>query len=228
MVLNCIKDCKPCKLKTYLNINWHTKLEHEFDKDYFIKIIQHLHSKETIYPPIDKIFSFASFFNINDTRVVIIGQDPYHKYKQANGLAFSVDKSCKIPPSLRNIYKELNIKKGTCGDLTPWVKQGVLLLNNCLTVFEGKPNSHKLYGWCHFVNSILKVINEECENVVFILWGRNAWEKEEFVDSKKHCLLKAAHPSPLSASRGFFGSNHFNLANEYLKLNNKEGIDWTL
>lgn len=219
-------ECEICNLHTYLNKDWYNQLKAQFSKQYFKNITQKLHSPKQIYPPLLQVFSFANYFNINETRVVIMGQDPYHGPKQANGLAFSVEKSCRIPPSLRNIFKELNIKKRMCGDLTPWARQGVLLLNNSLTVFKGEANSHKKFGWDIFVDAILKIINDECKNVVFILWGRNAWEKEKIVDIKKHLVLKSVHPSPLSANRGFFGCNHFTLANEYLEVNGREVIDW--
>lgn len=225
---DCDSDCDSCKLETFLNVNWHNKLYHEFNKPYFKSIITKLHTTKIIYPPLKQIFAFAAHFNIEEIKIVILGQDPYHKYKQANGLAFSVERGCKIPPSLMNIFRELHIKKWVSGDLTPWAKQGVLLLNNCLTVYAGEPNSHKDFGWCKFVDAILKVINHECKNIVFMLWGQNAWEKEILINKERHLILKSVHPRSIHAHKKFIGCNHFILANAYLKENNKEPINWTL
>lgn len=185
----------------------------------------------TIYPPTSQ--RFAAFnMDYDSVKVVIIGQDPYHGHGQANGLAFSVNSGVKVPPSLFNIYKEihddLSINMKLDGDLTPWVNQGVMLLNTSLTVEKDSPNSHKDYGWYPFVQGVVKLLNKDHNNLVFILWGKHAQEFENVIDSKKHCVLKSAHPSPYSADRGFFGSKPFSSTNRYLNSHNKQIINWEI
>jgi len=218
-----------------LNDDWTLFLEEELTKDYFLQLqefVKNEYSSKNIYPEYKNIFRAFNLLAVNEVKVVIIGQDPYHGFMQANGLAFSVLQNMKIPPSLRNIYKELIDDIGCdmpCnGDLTSWAKQGVLLINSVLTVKEGEAHSHKNRGWEIFTNSIIKKLSQRDEAVVFILWGASSGKKEDLIDANKHLILKSAHPSPLSAYRGFFGSKPFSKTNEYLKLHNKKEIQWCL
>ncbi|HEY4543933.1 MAG TPA: uracil-DNA glycosylase, partial [Tissierellaceae bacterium] len=185
-----------------------------------------------IYPDYTDLFNALNYTPYENVKVVILGQDPYHGKDQANGLAFSVKEGIKIPPSLRNIFKELNSDLGykipLNGDLKKWAKEGVLLLNTSLTVIEAKANSHRNKGWEIFTDEIIKIVNKKETPVVFILWGNNAIEKEKFIDSSKHLILKAPHPSPLSSYRGFFDSKPFSKTNEFLIKNNLKQIDWDL
>ncbi|KAK9885140.1 hypothetical protein WA026_010651 [Henosepilachna vigintioctopunctata] len=227
----CKEDCKICKLESYVSNDWYTYLCEEFSKDYFISIKTELH-KKAFYPPIEKIFLFSKYFDIKDTKVVIIGQDPYHNPNQAMGLSFSVPINVKIPPSLKNIYKELNsdltgYSIPSHGSLIKWAEQGVLLLNDVLTVEKNKPGSHSKMGWKLFTQRILEVINETCNNVVFLLWGNYARSKSFLINPSKHLILESAHPSPFSANK-FFGCKHFSKTNEYLKNHNKVPIDWAI
>jgi uracil-DNA glycosylase len=187
---------------------------------------------KTILPPEGSIFNAFNILPFEQYKVVIIGQDPYHGLNQANGLAFSVNKGQKIPPSLRNIYKELKSDLGLeipqHGDLSNWAKQGVLLLNTVLTVEEGKPGSHQGKGWEHFTDAVITEINNELNGVVFLLWGNYAKSKKTLIDNHKHLILEANHPSPLSANRGFFLCKHFSKTNEYLKKQGKEPINWII
>ena len=197
------------------------ELEHQSQKNMFEP---HLH----IFPPNDKIFSAFNYFSITETKVVILGQDPYINPNEAQGLAFSVPYGTKMPPSLRNIFKELQIEYGqlrTNTDLSDWAQQGVLLMNTALTVLQGKSNSNSLM-WREYTDGIIKEISRRTENVVFILWGNNAIKKRDLVDETKHLVLTGVHPSPLSASRGFFGCNHFRTANDYLVEKDKLKIIW--
>jgi len=181
-----------------------------------------------ILPSNDLIFNCFNFFNISQTKIVILGQDPYQNVGLPMGLCFSVPETAKMPPSLLNIFKELESiygKRRTKCDLTDWAQQGVLLLNTALTVLEGKSNFNSKL-WTSFTDKIIQDISEKNANIVFILWGNNAISKEKLIDDKKHLILKSAHPSPLSASRGFFGNNHFKIANDYLRKNGKEKISW--
>lgn len=184
-----------------------------------------------IYPSKENIFRSLNLTSFKDTKVVIIGQDPYHGENEANGLAFSINNDVKITPSLRNIFKELendlNIKR-TNTDLSSWAKQGVLLLNTILTVEKDKPLSHKSLGWEDITNYIIKYISDNKENVVFILWGNFAKEYKKIIDPKKHFIIESPHPSPFSARKGFFGSKPFSKTNNYLKKNNQSVIDWSL
>lgn len=215
--------------------SWNRALENEFHKDYFLELrnkIKEAYNTRDIYPrPID-IFNAFDLTPIKKVKVVIIGQDPYHGPNQAHGLSFSVKDGIKIPPSLRNIFKELSddlkIKLPTSGNLEKWAKQGVLLLNSVLTVESGNANSHKNWGWEVFTKAVIEIISRELNNVVFILWGRGAQKNEELINTDKHMVLKSVHPSPLSAYNGFFGSKHFSKTNKYLEDNGKIQIDWDL
>jgi uracil-DNA glycosylase len=213
---------------------WKEALKPEFEANYFQEIINFLKEEkangEIIYPPGSKIFEAFNHFNLSDTKVVIIGQDPYHGPKQAHGLCFSVNKGIQKPPSLQNIFKEiqqdLGIDPPPHGDLTDWAKQGVLLLNAILTVRANNAGSHQKIGWETFTDAVIKTISEQTETTVFLLWGRFAHSKETLIDENKHFILKAAHPSPLSAYNGFFGCKHFSQTNEILKSVGKEPINW--
>lgn len=205
------------------------KIQKELLKDYKFKSLLNDY-KESYFPPKDKIFQ--SFELISNIKVLILGQDPYHGYDQANGLAFSVNKGIKIPPSLRNIFKELNNEYGydmpQHGDLSSWSKQGVLLLNSILTVESNKPSSHKKLGWEDFTNNIIKHISDNEKNIVFLLWGNFAKSKEDLINKDKHLILKSTHPSPFSANKGFLGCDHFKKCNEYLEEKNINPIDWEI
>ena len=217
-----------------MHISWLKELNGEFDKPYMEKLREFLINEKSnnkvTYPPNERVFSSLKFAALDRVKLVIIGQDPYHGFGQANGLAFSVEKGVKIPPSLVNIYKEISedIGKETPGhgDLTYLAKQGVLLLNSVLTVEEGNPASHAGKGWEDFTDQVIQLLNRR-EEIVFMLWGSYAQKKGSIIDTKRHKVLKAPHPSPLSAHRGFFGSKHFSQANEYLKSKGKSEILWT-
>ena len=207
----------------------------EFEQDYYKKLhkfVENEYIHKTIFPPRQNIFRALNLCDYEDVKVVILGQDPYHELHQANGLAFSVYPGVRIPPSLVNIYKELSDDVKTFipnnGDLTKWAKQGVLLLNNVLTVEQGKANSHAGIGWEIFTLNIVKALNKREKPMVFILWGNNARSKKQFIDTSKHLVLESAHPSPLSAHRGFFGSRPFSKTNEFLIRNNMTPIDWQI
>ena len=218
-----------------LNNDWSTFLDIELKKDYYIKLVEFIENEyttKTIFPPYTDIFRAFNLLPLSKVKVVIIGQDPYHGPDQANGLAFSVTSSIKIPPSLKNIYKEL-VDDTHCsmplnGDLTQWAQEGVLLINSVLTVEKGLAHSHKNRGWEVFTDSVIKKLSEEKENIVFILWGGPSQKKEVLIDNSKHLVLKAPHPSPLSSYRGFFKSKPFSKTNEYLRLHNIKEIDWCL
>lgn len=198
----------------------------------FMSIINHEYDTKTIYPPKEDIFAALKNTPFKDVKVVIVGQDPYHGEGEAMGLSFSVHDGIKLPPSLKNIYKELEDDLGykpvNSGDLTKWTKEGVLLLNATLTVVKDTPNSHAKLGWDKFTDYVIKVLNEKEEPVVFILWGNFARSKKEFITNKKHLVIESAHPSPFSARNGFFGSKPFSKTNEFLKKNNIKEIDWDL
>jgi len=216
--------------------SWKEVLEDEFKKNYFKQIVEHIKIEKeqgkTIYPPGPLIFNAFKHTPINSVKVVILGQDPYHGLGQAMGLSFSVPKGVAPPPSLVNIFKELNDDVGVPipknGDLTPWADQGVMLLNASLTVRKAEPMSHSKIGWHIFTNCVISKISELKENVVFLLWGKFAQEKSELIQMKKHHIFKSAHPSPLSASQGFFGCRHFSKANTYLMKQGIDPIDWAL
>lgn len=213
--------------------SWKKYLGEEFDKPYFkdlIKFVKSEYSSKKIHPPGPFIFRAFDECTFEDCRVVILGQDPYHSPKTANGLSFSVNPENKIPPSLQNIYKEmrndLGIEPPTIGDLTNWAKQGVLLLNSVLTVEQGKPGSHAKKGWETFTDSVIKLVSDKKENVVFILWGAYAQKRGELIDRSKHLVIESAHPSPFSVERGFYGSKPFSKANTYLKEHGGKEIKW--
>ena len=216
--------------------SWKKVLKEEFQKSYFDEIVMFLKTErltgKTIYPPGNLIFNAFDKTPFDDVRVVILGQDPYHGPGQAHGLCFSVQDGVKPPPSLVNIYKELNKDLGIpipqTGNLTPWAEHGVMLLNAILTVRANEPASHSKIGWENFTDAVIRKISDEKENVVFMLWGKFAQEKQILIDATKHLVLKAAHPSPFSADKGFFGCRHFSKANDYLVKANREPVDWKL
>lgn len=216
--------------------SWKIALKELFKKPYFNQIAAHLKAEKalhkTIYPNGAQIFNAFEQTPYDQVKVIILGQDPYHNPKQAMGLSFSVPKGIKPPPSLMNIFKELNKDIGmaipTHGDLTPWAKQGVLLLNAVLTVRSNEPASHAKIGWMDFTNDIIQLLSEEKKGLVFILWGNFAQQKLKLINPLKHKILKAAHPSPFSAYNGFFGCKHFSATNEYLVQKNTNPINWAL
>lgn len=223
------------KIRNIIGNDWDEILKDEFDKAYFKEIIVFLeeaYDNRTIFPPKSEIFNALKLSSYRDTKVLILGQDPYYNPGQANGLSFSVKEGVKIPPSLKNIYKELEadleIPIADTGSLISWAKQGVLLLNTSLTVEEKKPNSHKNIGWQIFTDAIIKILNEKERPCVFILWGNNAISKERFITNPKHLIIKSSHPSPLSARRGFFGSKVFSRTNQFLKENKEKEINWKI
>lgn len=216
-----------------LGNDWDNVLSGEFEKEYYLKIREILKKEYfacTVFPPMNDIFNALKYTPYSKTKVVIIGQDPYHEIGQAHGLSFSVRRGVKIPPSLVNIYKELNsdigMKIPTHGELTSWAKQGVLLLNATLTVREGQANSHREIGWSIFTDEVIKKLATSNEPIVFILWGANARSKKKYITNKNHLVIESAHPSPLSAYNGFFGSKPFSRANSFLVANGKEPINW--
>lgn len=216
--------------------SWKEVLKDEFQKTYFEQIVMFLkHEKalnKVIYPPGNLIFNAFDKTPFGNVKVVILGQDPYHGPGQAHGLCFSVQKGVKPPPSLVNIYKELNKDVGIpipeTGDLTKWAEHGVLLLNAMLTVRNGEPASHSKIGWETFTDAVIRKISDLKEGVVFMLWGKFAQDKQVLIDATRHYILKAAHPSPFSADKGFFGCRHFSKANELLVKDGKEPVDWQL
>lgn len=218
-----------------LDPSWKAILSPEFEKPYFKDLMNFIKSEldkdKTIYPPQDKVFEALRLTSLQNVKVVILGQDPYHGPDQAHGLCFSVQKGIKTPPSLVNIFKELHddlgIKIPSHGNLEAWARQGVLLLNNTLTVEAHLAGSHHKKGWEKFTDKIIEVLNQK-ENIVFILWGAPAQKKASQVDPTKHLILKSVHPSPLSVYRGFFGSKPFSQTNDYLKSKNLKPIDWSL
>ena len=214
---------------------WGKTLDSEFNKPYFKELtdkVRHEYADPDvrIFPPGSKIFAAFDSCPFDKTKVVIIGQDPYHGAGQANGLCFSVAPGVRMPPSLVNIFKEVQADTGAPvpanGDLSRWAQQGVLLMNSSLTVREGQPASHAGIGWEQFTDAVVEKLNNEKENLVFILWGSHAIKKGEKIDRNRHLVLTSPHPSPLSASRGFFGNHHFSKTNEYLQAHGKEPINW--
>lgn len=221
------------KLADSLNNDWKKVLNSSISSPYFTDLSLFLASEfdqKEIFPPVDLIFSAFQHCSFQDTKVVIIGQDPYHGLGQAQGLSFSVPSAFPLPPSLRNIYKELydDLKVIRCdGDLSSWAEQGVLLLNSVLTVRSGEPNSHAKQGWEEFTQNVICNLSEQKQNVIFVLWGAYAQKLAKHIDSSKHLIIQASHPSPLSANRGgFFGTKPFSKINEYLLASGQEGIDW--
>ncbi len=213
--------------------DWDEIIGEEFKKDYYIRLREFLkeeYAKHTVYPDMYSIFNALKLTPYKDVRVVILGQDPYHEPNQAHGLCFSVQDGTPLPPSLKNIYKELEadfgIPPSKSGDLTKWAKQGVLLLNTVLTVRRGEANSHKGKGWELLTDEIIRKLNDKTEPVVFILWGANARSKKSLITNPIHGIIESAHPSPLSAFNGFFGSRPFSRTNKFLILNRIPPINW--
>src|SRR4051812_41904151 len=219
-----------------IEAGWKEVLKSEFNKPYFEEAAKFLKIERSagkiIYPPGGLIFNAFNLTSFEKVKVVILGQDPYHGKNQAHGLSFSVQKSVPPPPSLINIFKELQADIGipipSHGDLSHWAEQGVLLLNASLTVREAEPTSHSKIGWHQFTDAVIRKISDLKTNVVFLLWGKYAQEKAILIDGKKHLILKAAHPSPFSADKGFFGCRHFSRTNEYLVKNGIDPVDWML
>lgn len=219
-----------------IEASWKEVLKGEFSKPYFQQIPLHLKTEKsqgkTIYPPGSLIFNAFNTTPFDKVKVVILGQDPYHGAGQAHGLCFSVQKGVPSPPSLVNIFKELQDDIGVeipnHGNLTHWAQQGVFLLNASLTVRAGEPMSHSKIGWAEFTDTVIKKISEQKKNVVFLLWGKFAQEKRVLIDESKHCILRSVHPSPLSAHAGFFGCKHFSKTNAYLVNKGIDPVDWSL
>lgn len=218
-----------------LDTSWLKALSAEFKKEYFTKLKDFLENEKCnfkVYPPNDKIFAAFDATPFEKVKVVIIGQDPYHGADQANGLSFSVTKGVRIPPSLKNIYKELETDLGITlaehGDLTKWAERGVLMLNAVLTVRAGQPGSHRNQGWEIFTDAAIKALSNQKSNLIFILWGNYARGKKHLIDIEKHHIIESVHPSPFAARNGFFGSKPFSKANEILKKHNLTPVDWEL
>ncbi|OBS93192.1 uracil-DNA glycosylase [Vibrio cyclitrophicus] len=216
---------------------WESIINDEREKEYFQNVLtfveQQRNSGKTVYPPQDQVFSAFDMTPFESVRVVILGQDPYHGANQAHGLAFSVLPGVKIPPSLRNMYKELaqdikGFEAPSHGFLESWASQGVLMLNTVLTVEEAKAHSHAKCGWESFTDAIIAELNQRSEPIIFLLWGAHAQKKGQVIDAKKHHVLVAPHPSPLSARRGFFGCQHFSITNQLLSSIDQQPIDWRL
>lgn len=224
-------------LQDTLAASWQELLADEFEKAYWSKLEAFVEQERTdnpgkIYPPEDKVFAALNFADYADVKVVLIGQDPYHGPGQAHGLSFSVEKGVSIPPSLRNMYKELESDLGISapkhGSLEHWAEQGVLLLNTVLTVRHKEANSHRKQGWEKFTDAVIKKMNEREDPLVFILWGGSAKKKQKHIDTDRHTIIASAHPSPLSAHNGFFGTSPYSKVNEALEEMGKEPIDWEL
>ena len=216
-----------------IETTWKEKLNNEFGKEYFVRLsdfVRNEYKSATIYPPGSLIFNAFNLCSFNSIKAVIIGQDPYHGPGQAHGLCFSVRNGIAFPPSLINIFKEiqsdLDLPRPVSGNLERWASQGVLLLNATLTVREHLAGSHQKKGWEEFTDSVISIINNEKKNVVFFLWGAYAQKKGESIDRTKHLVLESVHPSPLSATRGFFGNKHFSKCNDYLREHGVEPVDW--
>ena len=215
--------------------DWDSALSDEFSKDYFRNIMSFIdeeYKTRTVYPPYEDIFNAFKFTPLSEVKVVILGQDPYHEKGQAHGLAFSTPEGRPIPRSLKNIFKEINLEYGypipSSGCLEDWARQGVFLLNTVLTVEEGNANSHSKCGWQTFTDNVIRILNNQSQPIVFLLWGKQAEKKKELITNRNHLVLITSHPSPFSARRGFLGSNHFKLANEFLKENGLDEIMWEL
>lgn len=214
------------------NNYWDVVLKEEYEKNYFKNIAMFInkeYKEKIVYPPKIDILRALKLTDYNDVKVVILGQDPYHGENEANGLSFSVNEGIKLPPSLKNIYKELYDDLGitkTTGDLTSWANQGVLLLNSVLTVLKDTPTSHSKIGWQEYTDAIIKKLNEREKPIVFILWGNYAKSKKNLITNKRHYIIESTHPSPFSANSGFFGSRPFSKTNEFLKKNNIKEIEW--
>lgn len=222
-------------MKEIFKNGWNDLLKDELEKDYYKKLREFLineYNTRVIYPDAYDIYNALHYTDYKDVKAVILGQDPYHGPNQAHGLSFSVKEGVRIPPSLLNMYKELKNDLGCYipnnGYLEKWARQGILLLNTSLTVRQGEANSHRKVGWEKFTDRIIELLNEREDPIVFILWGNNAKSKEILITNKNHFIIKSVHPSPLSASRGFFGSKPFSKTNEFLKSIGKEPIDWQI
>lgn len=222
------------KLNIKVEESWKLVLKEEFNKPYFLQLVNHIKTEKEqgklIYPKGSNIFNAFNKTPLDKVKVVILGQDPYHGPNQAHGLSFSVQKGIPFPPSLQNIFKELQRDTGTPypshGDLSSWAQQGVFLLNASLTVRAAEPMSHSQIGWAFFTDAVIRAISKDCPKVVFMLWGKFAQEKQTLIDSSKHLILKAPHPSPLSAHQGFVGCGHFSACNHFLAKNGIDPIDW--
>lgn len=222
------------KLNIKVEESWKLVLKEEFNKPYFIQLVNHIKTEKEqgklIYPKGSNIFNAFNKTPLDKVKVVILGQDPYHGPNQAHGLSFSVQKGIPFPPSLQNIFKELQRDTGTPypshGDLSSWAQQGVFLLNASLTVRAAEPMSHSQIGWAIFTDAVIRTISKDCPKVVFMLWGKFAQEKQTLIDSSKHLILKAPHPSPLSAHQGFVGCGHFSTCNQFLAKNGIDPINW--
>ena len=216
------------------NTSWQTQLAPEFQKSYFVALMQQVeqeYATTTCFPPKELIFSAFEQFDFQDTKVVIIGQDPYHGVGEANGLCFSVNEGVKIPPSLKNIYTEINAEYDrilfpTSGNLERWAKQGILLLNAGLTVRKDVANSHKHLQWSVFTDAVIDLINAQSEHIVFLLWGSFAQKKGKRIDRNKHLVLESGHPSFAHSHKKWFGNNHFKMTNDYLNQHGKDVIEW--
>ncbi len=213
--------------------SWHLKLKDEFEKPYFVKLVEYVKSEYAqtkVFPPGKLIFNAFNKCSFDHVRVVILGQDPYHGPGQAHGLCFSVPDGVEFPPSLQNIFKEINNDLGipvpSNGNLERWAAQGVFLLNATLTVRAHQAGSHQGKGWETFTDTVIHLLAGEKEHLVFMLWGAYAQNKGQFIDTSRHLVLRSVHPSPLSASKGFFGNHHFSLANEYLLMHGKDPVKW--
>ncbi len=222
-------------MEVRMETSWKAALSDEFEKEYFVRLATHIREayargEPAVFPPPKHVFNAFTLCPFDKVSVVIIGQDPYHGSGQAHGLSFSVEDGVRTPPSLQNIYKEIESDIGTpipqSGNLERWATQGVLLLNATLTVESGRPASHQGLGWEQFTDAVIKKLSDEKEHLVFLLWGKYAEVKGAHIDTTKHLVLKAAHPSPFSAYAGFFGSKHFSKTNEYLVAHNKNPISW--
>ena len=222
-------------MKLVMPNRWENFAFNEQKKEYLLslklKLKEELISGKTIYPPKKEIFKAFELTAPENTKVIILGQDPYHNFNQANGLCFSVNEKQLLPPSLKNIFKELEddlgIKNYEHGDLSSWAKQGVLLMNTSLTVEKGKPGSHLKFGWEQLTDQVIRSFNKK-KKIVFMLWGKSAAKKKKLIDEDKHFILEASHPSPLSCHKGFFGCNHFSRCNNFLKTSGKEEINWQI
>lgn len=215
--------------------DWDLALKDEFEKEYFLKIkefIEEEYNSKTIYPPFEDVFNAFKLTPLSNVKAVILGQDPYHEEGQAHGLAFSTPDGRPIPRSLKNIFKEISNEYSypipESGCLEKWAEQGVFLLNTVLTVEEGNANSHSKCGWQTFTDNVIRILNQKTQPVVFLLWGKQAEKKKDLITNPKHLVLITSHPSPFSARRGFLGSNHFKLANKFLKENDVDEINWKL
>jgi uracil-DNA glycosylase len=220
-------------MQVQIEPSWKIHLESEFQKPYFKQLVDFVkqeYAHSSIYPPAKQIFHAFELCNFDATKVVILGQDPYHGPGQANGLCFSVNDGVRIPPSLLNIFKEIQAELGkpipSSGNLERWAQQGVLLLNATLTVRAGKPGSHQKQGWETFTDAVIRIVGQQKTQVVFLLWGAYAQQKASLIDTQNNLVLQSAHPSPYAADRGFFGNNHFIKTNEYLCTHGLTPIDW--